>query len=687
MKKIFLLFLLNCFFITSVYAETKEFSSIEEAEANASAIAARRNRELLKEQPREENLPKTENDMLEYIRQRLDNLDITVLPEGDRLDKASSFSRVDDSEPAEKKSTWEKIYDEAMERLTGKKETVEEPYSPVQYYSPVEDSENQQSSEQIPTVNVQVPGGMVIEAPAYEHIPYYSTQIEVVPNRVLKVVEQIVVVANGEKVKNPLIRFIDKNKVIGKGKFQIVLESVLVNDTPIPYEVAEDVKYYILKPAHKATLPEGVYVFEFKYFVENYLEDKNDFYQLYWDLNGGHFNLLVTRAVIAVRLPGVEPAVKRYALTGRVGSLTDKNSVVKDDKNNISGFMNLYPLMPGDSMYLFLTLPKVDFLAETTSQKVVSFINDFGDILFCAFYLIIVILSCGLSWHYIHRQMKFRNVSIPTAVATRALWRGASDIKSVGCALLDMYRKSLIEIEENDNEVILVRKTAHARRLADFERRILALLFSKKDSICRALSDKTALQLKKLVKEEGERQIRWLGAKLASMYMISNVVLLLLLEIALAAWNPNVLAMKVFAVVDVLLLLIIGLALLMRGSLPKKILLGGLLLLLTGFASLILLIYFNWVAVIMMFIGIWIAVLFSQKASGFDAMLKNAVRSTYQMKEFLSSQKEMIGSGRNFAVQQPNIFALDLEDDYSDHPKIHDMYKLRMIKTWLNKVY
>ena len=158
-------------------------------------------------------------------------------------------------------------------------------------------------------------------------------------------------------------------------------------------------------------------------------------------------------------------------------------------------------------------------------------------------------------------------------------------------------------------------------------------------------------------------------------------------EVSLVLLNPNALLLKVFAVVDAILLMIFGLSLLMKKTLWKKILLGFLLVVLTAVAALVSLVYLNWVAVVLLFVGIWVAILFGNKASGLDAMLKNAVKSAYQMREFLISQKEAIASGRNFAVQQPNIFALELEDIYPDNPKIHDVYKLELIKKWLTKMF
>ena len=91
--------------------------------------------------------------------------------------------------------------------------------------------------------------------------------------------------------------------------------------------------------------------------------------------------MLVDRALLSIKLPGREPAVKRFALTGSGYNLKDNNAVVLDGDNNVSGFMNLYPLLNGESLHLFLTIPKVDFLPISDAKKIVWFIEDNGDVL------------------------------------------------------------------------------------------------------------------------------------------------------------------------------------------------------------------------------------------------------------------------------------------------------------------
>ena len=682
MKNFFLVLGCCLCMAAAVTAKPREFSSMDEAKANASAI----NREILEKAQQREKLPANDREMREFVRERMDRVDIMTFPEEERLDKISSFSKVSQEDDNKNKSLWEKMYDKAMERLGRQPGVNTESLQQVKYYA-LENEKSDGNDEDIPMVNVFLSDGKTLQAPAYEHIPQFLSQITILPNGMVKIHENIVIIANGKKVKEPISRFFDKKKPEGDDKYQIILEDAKVNDTNLPYELVETDDYFIIKPKYKMDLPEGVYIFEFDYVIDRYLMDIGDFYEFYWNITGGKYNLVTTQVIVAVRLPGREPAVKNYVLTGKVGDLKDNNAVTMLQENNIQGFINLYPLMQGEGMHLFLTIPKVDFTPLTVSQKMLQFIEVYGDILLTAIYLIIVVLSCGLSWRYIRKKLKFRNIVFPSPLSVRYLWRGGADDKSVGCFLLDLYRRSIIEFEARDGDVILVRKTAHSKQVSKFEKNVLNLLFSKKDSLCRLNNMKQINTLRDMVKKQSHKEIRRLGFKLAGMYVSFNLLMLAIVEIGLILWNPTSVLAGILGIANVLLLVMSGAYLSAKGSMLRKILFMALSLAAMVWTMLILTVYLSWPAIIMLLSGIWTAIIFNRKASGIDALLKNGVQSTYQLRDFLLEQKESICNGRNFVVQQANIFALDIEDEYPNNDKIRSSYRLDLIKALLAKVF
>ena len=683
MKKILLFVGLSLLWNVSGWAATHEFGSMEEAQAN---VGSGPHAPL----PAQDfsQLPTDSKAMADYLLERLEHADLEVISGSERLDKSSSFDRFDGDSlsPEEKKSYLEKVYDEAIERVSGDKPYVGDEVRAVEYYAPSEDGNTDNSSVQdMPQINLLLPNGMPLRAPAYEHIPNFSSQIEILPNQMLKVKESIIVIANGQKVKKGLVRFIQKKGLSNQHKVRVILDSVSVNGTAVRYEIKEQGNYYSIQPRHMFDLPNGVYVFEFSYFIDHALADNGDFYEFYWDVTGSQFNLLTTHAIASVKLPGREPAVKKYALTGRVGALTDKNAVFVQGNDNILGFASLYPLQKGEGLHIFMTLPKVDFAPVTFTQKLVWWLEDIGDILLCGVYLLVVLVSCCLSWLYIRYRLKFRNVALPSALMVRTLWRGGVDAKSIGCVLLDLFKRNIIEIEAHEDDVILVRKTAHARHLTKFERKILSVLFSKKDSIFRLQKAKRIQTLWRLVRQESAKKIRRLGAKLSGVYVLFNVLMLAALQISLVQWNNTSFLSGILLLADGLLLIAIGAFVLLRGSFIKQLIAGFIVPVSLVAAGLIMAIYLHWSAIAMMLLGVCIALIFSQKASGQDALLKNAVQSAYQMRSFLSEQKEVIGGGRNFAAQQANIFALDLENEYPNNDKIKSHYRLSEVEKLLDK--
>lgn len=680
MKKFFYFFLLFCFYYTPSYADVQEVGSMVAAEDNA----AQHNRELLRRPQKKEFTPKSKEEFIDFLKMRLDRLDVSSLPKGARWDKPSSYSQLDPIE--EKKSFWEEIYDDALARVDNESSAAGQ-FSAIDYYSDKTQEKvkiNQQ--EKIPVINIKMPDGMPLKAPAYEHIPVFSSQIEILPNRMIKVRENITVIANGEKIKEGLVRFITKHPAQQKSNIQVILDSVLVNETDVPYKLVERNDDFIITPVKMFDLVEGVYTFEFNYLVDNYLWDYGDYYEFYWDVTGTQFNLITSNVIASIKLPGREPAVKRYVLTGKIDNLEDDNAVVKEGDNNTLGFVNLKPIEDGEGMYIFMTFPKIDFLSITLDQKIMSWIEMYGDIIFASLYLIILTLSCWFSWIYISKKLKFKNINFSSPLLARLLWRDTVDKKTIGCEILDLFRKNLIDIQQQDNDVVLIRKTAHAKHLPSLEHKLMNLLFSKKDSICKFSKPQVIKKLKDIVKEYSITRYHTLCARLSGLYILFTLSLLLVLEVALILWKNNSVIAGILGLADILVFLAFILYHFRGQNIFRKAITYFVVFVLFILSGLLLCIYLHPVSALMILSGILITAFFIIKISGPDALLKNAVQSVYKYREYLSQNTENIINNHSFAIQQPYIYALDLEDSYIENSKIKDIYRLDKVTTLLNKL-
>ena len=276
MNKIFLSICFSILFAGQVNAAAREFGDLEEAQADVAA----RNREVVAQASQPEKLPQNDEEMRAFVQERMKYVDVTVLPKNERIDKSSSFSMVGAEQSEPKKSFWEKIYDNAIARVSNA-EPEENP--DIQYYSLNTEQPSDAEAEQMPIINISLPNGASLKAPAYEHIPVFSSQIEVLPNRMVKVYENIVVVANGGKVKEGLVRFVKKQAPSRQNKVQVMLDEVKVNGTKVDYELAEQNNFYVIRPVRNFKLAEGVYVFEFRYVLDRYLWNHGDFYEFYCD--------------------------------------------------------------------------------------------------------------------------------------------------------------------------------------------------------------------------------------------------------------------------------------------------------------------------------------------------------------------------------------------------------------------
>lgn len=680
MNKIFLSLCFSMLLAAQAKAATREFGNLEEAQADVTA----RNKEVVAQASQPEKLPQNDEEMRAFVQERMKYVDVTVLPANERIDKNSSFSMVGAEQGAPKKSFWEKIYDNAIARVSNA-EPEENP--DIQYYSLAQETPTDAAAEQMPIINISLPNGASLKAPAYEHIPVFSTQIEVLPNRMLKVYENIVVVANGGKVKDGLVRFVKKQAPSRQNKVQVMLDEVKVNGTKVDYELAEQNDFYVIRPVRNFKLAEGVYVFEFRYVLDRYLWNYGDFYEFYWDQTGGNYNLLVNRAITAVKLPGREPAVKKYALTGRPQKMDDANTVVTAGENNTVGFMNLFPLLNGESMRIFMTIPKVDFLPVSSGQQIVQLIDDYGDIALGGLFLAVMLVSSLLSWRYIRKKLKFKTVNLSSSVLLRALWRGAADKKAVGGVLLELFRKNIIDIQRRDEDIILVRKSVHSKNISKFERKVLKLLFSKKDSICKLTAGAKANKFLDMTLKKAKQEAARLGLRLSRGYVLFDIAMLLAIEIGLVLWNGSSLMWGVLLLADLAWLLMLGGWRLFGKNWRRKSV--ALVMIAVGLAAalLFLSVYISLTAAVLLSLGVCCALAFVSRAAEQDALLKNAVQSAYKLREFLAEQKDNIGGGRNFAVQQPNILVLDLEQEYPENLKNKNAYRLAEVNDLLERLY
>ena len=138
------------------------------------------------------------------------------------------------------------------------------------------------------------------------------------------------------------------------------------------------------------------------------------------------------------------------------------NVGTKDAKgeDNTLGFVAQSPLFVGEGMHIIISLPKTDLLPPDWGKRFSWFITDYGDILFALFGLAAILVSYIISWQYISAgRSKLKIGMHRTAPMLRYLIKGKFDKVSFVAYLLELFRKNIIDIQESDGEVMLIKKT------------------------------------------------------------------------------------------------------------------------------------------------------------------------------------------------------------------------------------
>ena len=293
MKK---LFLTICFSIIGwqiidASAKTVAFEDMEAAQAYKAS------QDNLPPPPEDDSPdPRDTRAMEKYIMERLKKATISNLGPTDSMDKPSSVNMQHSDDYIAKmneknKSFFERIYDEAINRISSgdTRPRGDAQSSGTRYIELKQDDMQQFQAPDFPVVTVEFPGGERTLVPAQEHIPYFSTQIEILPNGTANINDTAVVVAAGKKLKNGLSRIIPKISPSREGvsnKIDLNLASVSINGQEVPHKIIEESDSYVIVPEEEYTLEPGVYTYNFQYLVDRQLWQYNDFNEFYWDAAG-----------------------------------------------------------------------------------------------------------------------------------------------------------------------------------------------------------------------------------------------------------------------------------------------------------------------------------------------------------------------------------------------------------------
>lgn len=715
MRKLFLAICFSlCFLPETGFAAVRTMSNLTEAQKDAgSKNQLQMSQELMAEKQYFRNM--NQEQMMEYLKDRLFHVVTTELEKSDGLggDGAINIQKSElqqELEAQNKKSIFEKIYDRAMNNLIN----ITEPRPATKMYidednknmrpQAADDAEKMQMQQEamrqswlnsnVQMIDVELPPyNQKTLVPAQEHIPYLFSRIELLPDGLTKITDTIIVVANGEKIKESIQRTFPKFVFDREGtrqKVEFNLLGVSINGNPVDYKLTDRNNYVFMEPSQKLELVPGVYEYQFDYTIDNQIFSYDEFDEFYWNLTGSVWNLIISRAGAAIILPPNTKTLCQMTLSGYNGYWRDDTVDIMQEQDNVLGFVSKYPLFIGQALEMIVSLPKGAVSNISWSKKFLRLINAYGDVIFSAFGLLAIFFSYMVSWNYIRKNKNMPTKGIyKDAALARYLAKGVIDKKTFGAFLLNLYRKNIIDIEENDNNILLVKKTDNLASLSKTEKKLIHLLFGNEESILNINSYAT-LKINKaidLVKNDVAKKVKLLNLKLNVGYLMFSIGMLLFTEAAISYLNYDFFYNFAFLFITTSILAFCLWLFQQKFSLAWKNKLARIsAIILAIITAFIMLAVANLITIIIIAFILVVIQEYSKLYAQRDGLLSAYVKEAENYASLLKSKVDAISLGKDFIKNQPTILALDCENEYAPSEQNKNIYKLDIMTKLLKKI-
>lgn len=589
-----------------------------------------------------------------------------------------------EKEEEKQKSFFDKIYEQAIARVSNQEQSAHARQDIAPFTKPstadVASQQSDWSNNNIPTIQVFLPPkNTPFSVPAKEHIPYLMNMIEVLPSGLVKFEETIVVVANGQKLKGGLTKILPLKVFNPDGKekkLDYSIINVTLNDTPVDYRLKSDNNNNaLLIPSEDFELPSGVYTYKFEYLVDNLLWEYDNYYQLYWDIGGNGWNLVVDRLGAGLHIPKINGLLAHQVLLGSPLNLQSNSVNIMENGPTATAYIASRPLFVGEGMHLIANIDKQALLPVSLWQRIVRLFYDYGDICISILGFLVIALSFVVSWGFITSDKSAVKLALAkTAITIRFLCYNTFDARSVCGYLLELYKKNIIDIEQSGETILLIKRTDNLKSLSRYEQKALKRLFGPHDTTY-SITKPNILPLKRFasVLEKGfKRQMQYFRLKLNLGYFIFSASMLFVAEFFISFLSLNPLfKLAVLGLTSVICLFAMllwtvdcrrWLKITLR-LLSIDIILGCLV----AFSAVI-----NPFAAIFIMLSVAAIVVALEVYSKRYGLIKFYVRDMAKQKDYLLEHRDTILLGKDFLNNQSAIWAFEIENEFA--PYCHAKY-------------
>jgi hypothetical protein len=328
-----------------------------------------------------------------------------------------------------------------------------------------------------------------------ERILDYHSDIRVNDDGSMDVTETIRVQSVGRQIRHGIYRDFPTTYTDRLGNSYVVgfeLMGTLRDDAPEESRIEDrDNGKRIYLGSSNVFVPNGVHTYVLRYTTNRQLGFFPDHDELFWNVTGNGWGLLIEHASATVHLPATIASDQVHLLgyTGPQGSQQQDLTALPQQDGSFE-FTTINSLPPQNGLTIDLTWPKGFFHEPTRPEKLAYFVKDNQGGVLGVTGLAGLFLYYVMVWSMVGRDPQ-RGVIIPryeppaglSPAAMRYLVRMGYDSKTFAAAVLDMAVKGYLRIKEQDGVYTLTLDQAGSKVLTPDEKSAASDLFDGRTEI------------------------------------------------------------------------------------------------------------------------------------------------------------------------------------------------------------